>query len=369
MKEYIKKFSNPAAADQYAIKDIPFITSVDGDPIQNLHCNLSGKKLVNESGYVYICGEYEFVGNGNWSTASNWKDNIVPSEIYKNNIIVKGNMTISSVVCAHNFTIDSGYTVEIQDGGVLCIDGVSETQEEYGNIDAKEGGKLVIKQTGSLEVNNLIINALMETTDSILGNSCEIFGAERILINGDCYFDLRLEPKTYLTTRWYEFCVPFEVNQSDGIYGYNGSEWIHYVYNTHYALADYNTNHNKAYYTQPTLYPGNSYKITLNDNYGLYRFVWNKNGTIYGNTTYELDTLIGSGYKIKGIGNSTLFKARIDNTNDINEAETYNTGSNKYTFISIDSVIPIGTAVFWVTDENAQSKTITWVPENDLLNS
>ena len=54
MKEYIKKFVNPAAADQYAIKDIPFITSVDGDPIQNLHCNLSGKKLVNVSGTVEV---------------------------------------------------------------------------------------------------------------------------------------------------------------------------------------------------------------------------------------------------------------------------------------------------------------------------
>lgn len=54
MKEYIKKFANPAAADQYAIKDIPFITSVDGDPIQNLHCNLSGKKLVNVSGIVEV---------------------------------------------------------------------------------------------------------------------------------------------------------------------------------------------------------------------------------------------------------------------------------------------------------------------------
>lgn len=54
MKEYIKKFANPAAADQYAIKDIPFIASVDGDPIQNLHCNLSGKKLVNVNGIVEV---------------------------------------------------------------------------------------------------------------------------------------------------------------------------------------------------------------------------------------------------------------------------------------------------------------------------
>ena len=54
MAEYIKKFANPAAADQYAINDIPFITSVDGDPIQNLHCNLSGKKLVNTGGIISV---------------------------------------------------------------------------------------------------------------------------------------------------------------------------------------------------------------------------------------------------------------------------------------------------------------------------
>lgn len=54
MADYIKKFANPALADQYAIKDIPFITSVATDPIQNLHCNLSGKKLVNVSGIVRI---------------------------------------------------------------------------------------------------------------------------------------------------------------------------------------------------------------------------------------------------------------------------------------------------------------------------
>ena len=54
MKEYIKKFATPASADQYKIKDIPFITSVATNPIQNLHCNQKYNKLVNNNGIVTI---------------------------------------------------------------------------------------------------------------------------------------------------------------------------------------------------------------------------------------------------------------------------------------------------------------------------
>ena len=39
MKEFIKKFVNAEAADNYAITHIPFTTSVATDPIQNLVCN------------------------------------------------------------------------------------------------------------------------------------------------------------------------------------------------------------------------------------------------------------------------------------------------------------------------------------------
>lgn len=47
MKEYIKKFDSASDANDYAIADIPFTTSVATNPIQNLVCNQSGKKLVN----------------------------------------------------------------------------------------------------------------------------------------------------------------------------------------------------------------------------------------------------------------------------------------------------------------------------------
>ena len=53
MKEYIKKFETAEAGDNYSIANIPFMTSVETTG-QNLVCNQSGKKLVNESGILKI---------------------------------------------------------------------------------------------------------------------------------------------------------------------------------------------------------------------------------------------------------------------------------------------------------------------------
>ena len=54
MKKYILKFESSSDANNYAIEDIPFTTSVATEPIQNLVCNRKGKKLVNVSGTVQI---------------------------------------------------------------------------------------------------------------------------------------------------------------------------------------------------------------------------------------------------------------------------------------------------------------------------
>ena len=53
MKEYIKKFETAEAGDNYSIANIPFMTSVETSG-QNLVCNQSGKKLVNEFGILKI---------------------------------------------------------------------------------------------------------------------------------------------------------------------------------------------------------------------------------------------------------------------------------------------------------------------------
>ena len=55
MKEYIKKFETAILADGYVINDIPFMTTVNETPIQNLVCNETGKHLENNNGEVIIC--------------------------------------------------------------------------------------------------------------------------------------------------------------------------------------------------------------------------------------------------------------------------------------------------------------------------
>lgn len=54
MVEHIKKFDTASAADQYEIKDIPFITSIGATGPQNLVCNEEGKKLAIEDGQVVV---------------------------------------------------------------------------------------------------------------------------------------------------------------------------------------------------------------------------------------------------------------------------------------------------------------------------
>lgn len=55
MKEYIKKFESAILADGYVINDIPFMTTVNETPVQNLVCNETGKHLENNDGKVIVC--------------------------------------------------------------------------------------------------------------------------------------------------------------------------------------------------------------------------------------------------------------------------------------------------------------------------
>jgi len=78
MKEYIKKFESATSADNYSIVDIPFTTSIAPSSdypsinyIQNLVCNQTGKKLVNNDGIVSIYNDEPVIHNDEiWYTSS-----------------------------------------------------------------------------------------------------------------------------------------------------------------------------------------------------------------------------------------------------------------------------------------------------------
>lgn len=54
MKEYIKKFESASAADNYAIADIPFTSTVEGGTLTNLVCSEENKKIVINDGQIEI---------------------------------------------------------------------------------------------------------------------------------------------------------------------------------------------------------------------------------------------------------------------------------------------------------------------------
>lgn len=80
MKEYIKKFESAILADGYVINDVPFMTTVNETPLQNLVCNETGKHLENNEGKVIICTDIVVPNNEIWYTSSNGSI-ITPSQI------------------------------------------------------------------------------------------------------------------------------------------------------------------------------------------------------------------------------------------------------------------------------------------------
>ena len=120
MKEFIKKFVNAAAADNYVITHIPFTTSVATDPIQNLVCNKTGKHLENDNGIVIICPPDIFVPNAVKFTAQEANSTIGLEKLslyqtleYSSDLSNWSSMTTATTITLTN----SGDTVYIR--GVL----------------------------------------------------------------------------------------------------------------------------------------------------------------------------------------------------------------------------------------------------------
>ena len=132
MKEFIKKFVNAAAADNYAITHIPFTTSVATDPIQNLVCNKTGKHLENDNGIVIICPPDIFVPNAVKFTAQEANSTIGLEKLssyqtleYSSDLNVWAPMTTATTITLAN----SGDTIYIR--GILSGNNIDSNYTQF----------------------------------------------------------------------------------------------------------------------------------------------------------------------------------------------------------------------------------------------
>ena len=74
---------------------------------------------------TFVMPILEFVGDGDWSNASNWENGVVPNS--NSNVAVSGNATINSDVVVRTITIENGGSVTLESGSLTVKDDFTNT--------------------------------------------------------------------------------------------------------------------------------------------------------------------------------------------------------------------------------------------------
>ena len=215
--------------------------------------------------------EYIFNHEGFWNNSSNWTTNLVPDENV--DITVAKNMTISSAANVHSIAIENDVTVTVKSGATLVIgNGTPKSLESYGNLHVENGGNVILNDGASLILNDVILDAQLGITDEqTTSASCsgQITNESQLVVNGDAYFRLRLDPSGQNTLGWYDFVVPFPVDVIGGISIAEDPSAV-MQFNVNYAVMNYdeakNAQRGKHWNKfTGTMLPGRAYTITLDE--------------------------------------------------------------------------------------------------------
>lgn len=302
---------------------------------------------------------YVFNGEGtndatSWNEDENWSTGTQPEET--DLVVISANVDVTGNVEVGGLTINAGNTVTVKDGAILTIGSQSSLyRDTYGDIHVEEGGKLVLT-TGTVDVNNLYLDASLGN-NTIPANSGQIRNPQQIDVNGDAFFDLILDPND-CSYGWYDFTVPFPVDNRNGISRYQDNLYWKNDLRTeqNYAIMKYHEDIRannqyawKKYYG--IMQPGICYTISVDDTSPLYRFRMQKGANFNTGGTVALTATDGKGGDVhKGwncVGNGTMTHARFSSTN-VTKLQIYDHASNRYNVKDDFSTLklPVGTAIF-----------------------
>lgn len=294
--------------------------------------------------------------DGVWGEATNWLGGVPGAE---DRVTIDANVDVVSDVAVSALTINAGKTVTIKNGATLTVGANNSfNRETYGNIHVEEGGKLFLT-SGRVGVNNLYLDASLGN-NSIPANSGQIRNVEQIDVNGDAYFDLRLDP-VKCSYGWYDFTVPFPVDNRTGISRFQNGAWNtalkteqHYAIMTYYEDIRANGQYGwKKYYG--IMQPGKCYTITVDNTAPLYRFRKVNGADFNTSNTVALTATDGTGGVVnKGwncIGNGTLTHTLISSAENY-KVQIYDHANNSYGVLDdhANYEFPVGTAVFVQTN-------------------
>ena len=118
-------FGITAAASFISLNDSTATAVVGGGTTGKITVTTPFGKAVSSTNFTYVQGPpvYEFTGTGNWSTAANWKNGLIPPLVLPSGseISINPTGTTECVVDVVNQTISSGAKITVQQGKKIRI--------------------------------------------------------------------------------------------------------------------------------------------------------------------------------------------------------------------------------------------------------
>ena len=286
--------------------------------------------------------EYIFNTEGNWNEDSKWTTHFVPDENV--DVTIAQNMTITSAASVKSMTIEKDVTVTVKSGATLVIgSGTPKNLPAYGNLHVEDNAKVILNDGASLPLKDLILDAKLGKTDqtsTIPSSSGQIANESQLIVNGDAYFRLAVDPSGHNTLGWYDFTVPFDVDVIGGISIAEDPSAV-MKFNVNYAVMDYTEakravkgkDWNKF---QGTMKPGKVYTIALDDDYDWNTVVFKKKASaaLTGDRTLVTE-YSGLGAETKdngwnGFGNGTLHHTELNVDGETRIIQVYDHANRCY---------------------------------------
>lgn len=289
-------------------------------------------------------------------------------------IIINSNVTIGygESVEVKALTINGGNTLTIANGGKLTVGADNSfNRDAYGNIIVEAGGKLILNE-GEVHLNEFTLQSTFESENPMSG---QVINQNKLIMHGDAYFIMDIDPSGETSYGWYKFSVPFPVDELRGITRWEDNKWKTITNEVNYAVMKYHENlraQGKYGWKKYTgiLQPGEGYSITTDTTINRYRF---KKADTAAFDTCKTYNLIASEQGIEtdlgwnSLGNRTMEYVSLKNAPGA-VVQVYDHNTNEYH--SEDATLcsfVVGAAYFVQAIENNSSFRLNPAEDNQTM--
>jgi len=297
-------------------------------------------------------------------------------------VIVNANVDVVGTVAVGSLTINPDNTLTIKNGGALTVgDKNSLSRGNYGNIIIEAGGKLVLNG-GEVHLNDFTLQSTFDSENPMSG---QVVNQHKIIMHGDAFFILDLDPSGTATYGWYDFAVPFPVDALHGITRWENNEWMTLTNEYHYAVMAYHEDlraRTKNGWKKITgiLQPGQGYTITPGNEVNRYRFEMVAGNLLAAHGDYNLSASAEGDDTDRGwnsLGNGTMEYIALDNA-PAGLVQMFDHQHNVYkTVIADESAFVVGAAYFVQVAESSvlnissagENATLRRAPQREQSNS